>query len=502
MVRRNGWNTTSSQWSALLLFALIVVLLCVGAGVALLLGKSLGKPGLLAWGVGVGGIVLFLTLALRWYSLAAIIVLAVHIYIDWYLALYIVAPVMTVCLLFILFLGRSAEYPWTRPRGLWLWGLFLALSLYPAWLGADNYYDAAFYYPNIIVGALLFFWLGSVLARNGLAARIIFQLLTGLGTLIALHTIIQAVTGITLLGTASHDTFLAGVSNYQLSGTGIPRVGSFFVDPNWDGAFFATMIFIPLGLLFARSSAFEKLLYALAVFLMLLALLFTYSNGAWLGTFAGAIVFVLVVGRLRYRLLLPIIIIMAAILLEVFFPTQISHQIQHATEPSEVTLRLGIWQTALAVIKANPLTGLGLGHYAYLQRAEIYRVPAQYIAQDHPHNSFLEFAAMAGIPVMLAFTAVLVFTLRQAFRNWARADARVRVLIGAGIASASALTVNSLTINGWTLPPLAALGWLILGVIASPLLLQSSPGTSKQLPESVQQDEESAEEREVYDAAL
>lgn len=502
MVGRNGWNRAGSLGNIFLLCALVVVLLCAGAGVALLLGRSLGKPGLLAWGIGVGGIAIFLTLALRWYSLAAIMLLAVHIYIDWYLAAYIVAPVMAVCLLFILFLGRSAAYPWTRPRGLWLWGLFLALALYPAWLGADNYYDAAFYYPNIVVGALLFFWLGSVLARNGQAARILFQLLTALGALIAIHTIIQAVTGITLLGTASHDTFLAGVSNYQLSGTGIPRVGSFFVDPNWDGAFFAMLIFIPLGLLFARSSAFEKLLYALAVFLMLLALLFTYSNGAWVGTFAGAIVFVLVVGRLRYRLLLPFLIIMAAILLEVFFPTQISHQIQHATEPSEVTLRLGIWQTALAIIKAKPLTGLGLGHYAYLQRAEIYRVPAQYIAQDHPHNSFLEFAAMAGIPVMLVFSAILVFTLRQAFRNWTRADARVRVLIGAGIASASALTVNSLTINGWTLPPLAALGWLILGVIASPLLLRSSPGTGEQLPANEQLEEDAVGESEVYNAAL
>jgi hypothetical protein len=43
-------------------------------------------------------------------------------------------------------------------------------------------------------------------------------------------------------------------------------------------------------------------------------------------------------------------------------------------------------------------------------------------------------------------------------------------LLGGGIAAVLALSINSVSINGWTLPPLAAPGWLILGAIASPLL--------------------------------
>jgi hypothetical protein len=43
-------------------------------------------------------------------------------------------------------------------------------------------------------------------------------------------------------------------------------------------------------------------------------------------------------------------------------------------------------------------------------------------------------------------------------------------LIGAGIAAVITLCVNSFGNQGWTLPPLAATGWLILGTISSPLL--------------------------------
>ncbi|HEV2655403.1 MAG TPA: hypothetical protein VGT82_10605, partial [Ktedonobacteraceae bacterium] len=39
-----------------------------------------------------------------------------------------------------------------------------------------------------------------------------------------------------------------------------------------------------------------------------------------------------------------------------------------------------------------------------------------------------------------------------------------------------ALSVNSISINGWTLPPLAAIGWFLLGILASPLLMREPVG--------------------------
>ena len=115
----------------------------------------------------------------------------------------------------------------------------------------------------------------------------------------------------------------------------------------------------------------------------------------------------------------------------------------------------------------------------YLQRSAAYGVQAKYIPLAHPHNSYLELAAMAGLPTLFVFLALLLFALWKSWRNWIQVDARTRCLLGGGIASIVALSVNSMSINGWTLPPLAAIGWLVLGAISSPLLIR------KQVDESI-----------------
>ncbi len=486
MIRSYLWNreiTRDREWRTIwhfLLVALLIALLLGGVLIALLLGGKFGHPGLYVVGGIIGLFFMTIIIILRQDELAVVFIIAVHLYVDWYLGQYYIALITTLALLIIFYAARSPRHRWAKPPALWLWGLFLVLTIAPAIQGAAyqgaaaaSLDEAGFYYPNLIFGALIFFWLGTVIALDDVAVRRLFKLLAGFGTLIAVHTIIQETTGTFLFATSSHDALLASVSDYQIGVDGAHRAGSFFVDPNWNGAFFATMLFISLGL-FAESSSFlGKALYLAEAFLMLPALLFTYSNGSWVSAAASFIIFVLFVGRARYRVLLPLFVGVAAIVLVVFFPSQVALQLQHAAAPNELSLRVGVWQTAIRVIRAFPLAGVGLSHYIYQDVANPYRVPAQYVPEDHPHDSYLEWGAMAGLPVLLVFVALLLFALWLAIRNWALADIRTRSLLGGGIAAVMALSINSVSINGWTLPPLAALGWLILGAIASPLLRKS-----------------------------
>jgi len=73
------------------------------------------------------------------------------------------------------------------------------------------------------------------------------------------------------------------------------------------------------------------------------------------------------------------------------------------------------------------------------------------------------------------FLALLLFALWQAWRNWIQVDKDTRCLLGGGIATIVALSVNSVSINGWTLPPLAAIGWLVLGAISSFMIIRKQP---------------------------
>ncbi|HZU04202.1 MAG TPA: O-antigen ligase family protein [Ktedonobacteraceae bacterium] len=428
----------------------------------------------------IGAIILTIIIVLRQDQLAAVVVIAVHLYVDWYLGLALVAHVLALALLVFFFLSRSPRFPWGEPRALWLWGLFLILTIAPATRGALTPHDTLNYYPNIVLGALIMFWLGTVIARDTASVRRFFQVLSLFGSLIAVHTIVQTELGITLLGSSQVDAYLTTTSNYQLvTGAAIYRLGSFFVDPNWNGTFLAVMLFIPLGLFVESSSLPAKVLYVAEALIILPALLFTYSTGAWTAACAGVVAFIVLNGRSRYRIQFSLLIGLAIAFLFLWFPDQLALLSQHATGPDELSLRIGAWETALRVIAAYPLTGIGLGRLAYQLRAEPYRVPAQYIPLDHPHNAYLEYGAMGGLPVLLVFLALLLFALWQALRNWTQAAVPARALLGGGIAAIVTLSVNSWSIDGWTLPPLVATGWLLLGALSSPLLRQGwYPGST------------------------
>ncbi len=410
-------------------------------------------------------------------ELAAVVIIAVHLYVDWYLGLAFSAQLLTIGMLVLIYTHRSPQHPWVKPRALWLWVVFLVLALFPATRGI-SLSDSAYYYFNTIFNAFLIFWLGLVIAQDVARVRRLFKMLSILGALLAIHTIIQAKTGVLLFKTTRYDASIQSMLNFELGNTGIHRAEAFLRNPDSNGAWFALILLLPLGLFTESSSYREKALYLVEMFLMVLALLFTYSTGAFIAAAAGILSFIIFAGRTRYRIQISLFIVVTVLVLIVVFPSQINHLLQHAQASEEWSLRFGVWLTGVRVILAYPLAGIGLGRYIYIQRAEPYRVPAQFIPVYHPHNSYLEFAALGGIPLALVFIALLSLALWLAIRNWIHADANARSILGGGLAAVITLSFCSLNNAGWTLTPLLAIGWLILGAISSPLLArghQSEP---------------------------
>ncbi len=459
--------------------ATVIVVLLGSVVIGLLLGGMFGDLGLYVVVAAIVAIVMVISIVLRQDELAATMVIAVSLYIDWYWKLEFFSQVMVVALLLIFFLARSPRYPWIEPRAFWLWVLFLFLATFPATQGIYMI-DTMNYYFNVIFASLTTFWLGIIIARDITNVKRFFNLLACFGTFIAIHTIIQAITGIVLFATSRYDLYFAQISNYQLAETTVSRAGSFLINPDSNGGFFAMMLFIPLGLFFESSFFLGKLLYLAQVFLMLVALLFTYSTGGWSAACAGIIAFIVFVGGTRNRILIALFILIVIIVFTIGFPAQVNLLLQHATTPREYIFRQGAWQTGIRVIRAFPLTGIGLGFYVYIQRAEPYRVISQFRPLAHPHNSYIEVAAMAGLPLLLIFIALLTWAFWLAVCNWSQADARTRSLLGGSIAAIIALSFDSLVNPGWTLPPLAAIGWLILGVISSPLLMKKQNSSMAQ----------------------
>jgi O-antigen ligase len=467
MTRRR--ETIKELISPLLIFSILALV------VALFLGVVISVFNPIYTAVVASTLITVIIIFLRLDELTITLIIFVYIFVDVYLVLdkYQVALIMALILLFASYLGRSAMHPWTRPRLIWLWVLFLILNIYPTINGmAFSITYAIIFYLNIVLSAFIMFWLGNIIAKDILAVSRVFQLLSILAALIAIHTIIEATTGKFLFETASSQAHLIQYANFQAQGAvGTSRSGSFFSTPNGNGAFLATCFFLPLGLFIESKRLWTKLIYLLETLLILVALMFTYSTGSWLAVLVGIVVFMFLVGRIRYIMLLLMSIVTLAAIAYVVSPSWIATELSHANDQGHISNHLGTIQTAVRVIEAYPLFGVGLDDQAYLVRAEPYRVPAQTEPQTEPDNAYLQWGAMSGIPVMLVFILLLGFVFWFALRNWLAIDIRYRSLLGGGLVALIALSINSLVVDGWTnAAGIEYLGWLIAGIVTSPFI--------------------------------
>ena len=84
---------------------------------------------------------------------------------------------------------------------------------------------------------------------------------------------------------------------------------------------------------------------------------------------------------------------------------------------------------------------------------------------------------------MLVFLLLLGFAFWFSWRNWLAIDTRYRSLLGGGIIALIALSINSMVINGWTGPGgVEYLGFLIAGIVASPLIGHRLPQQNVLVP--------------------
>jgi O-antigen ligase len=454
-----------NQVSPIPFYALLVL------PVALLLGVVIGTLNPVYTMLFSGALLLVIIYMLRLDAAIAAAIVGIHIVVDAFMgyAIYQPALLMALGLLTVCYMGRSEDRPWTTPNLYWLWIPFLLLTLVPVLEGGAFSLSNSFgYYLPIVFSGFIMFWIGNNLAKDMSSIRLAFHCITVVAVLIAIHTIIEATTGVFLL--ESFGKADAAQATFTLD-TGNARLGSFFLNPNGNGMFMAICFFLPLGLFIESKNFWSKLITLGEMALILLALMETYSTGSWLATFGSLLVFIVLVGRFRDSVVLSVVIALVAVVGYIVFNDKIAAQLAHASDQSDTSLHLATWETALRVTLAYPWFGVGLGNQAYLNLSAPLEVAAQTKPLQEPDNSYLQWGATSGIPVMLIFLALLGSVFVSAYRKWLVVDIRYRVFFAAGIASLLALSINSMTVDGWTSPlDMPFLGWLIAGIVTSPLI--------------------------------
>ena len=129
---------------------------------------------------------------------------------------------------------------------------------------------------------------------------------------------------------------------------------------------------------------------------------------------------VLLLAFLRRRGILSLKVIGLTLLLSLGFIYVAGFKtVLHKLErPDQLATRREINEASLAMIKARPLTGWGLGAYV-----PVYKMFALYddgTWVNQAHNDYLEWAAEGGIPFACLMVALILWTVRPAIRSiWA-----------------------------------------------------------------------------------
>lgn len=209
---------------------------------------------------------------------------------------------------------------------------------------------------------------------------------------------------ISLFGLVQYVTHLFLPLRFWGNGEEIKRITSIFEYPNAFALYLAP-IFIFFLTLFSRGYDLGKKYWvAIALGVMAIALVLTYSRGAWLGVIAGIVVLSFRQTGISLKhwrsLLIIVVIILSPILLSRFKST---------FNDDSSSERIQLYKTAANKIAEEPLLGNGLFGF----RTTLENSPYTGEILNYPHNIILNFWIEMGLLGVISFALLLFFSLKE-----------------------------------------------------------------------------------------
>jgi O-antigen ligase len=238
----------------------------------------------------------------------------------------------------------------------------------------------------------------------------------------------------------------------NIGGKTLMRSIAFFPDPHMFAYYLNIILPWPIFLYMKHDR--NRWLYGLGAFLILIALLLTFSRGAYLGLIAWVAISIFhwLKIDLKRKLVYFLMIIPTLFLAVVLFsnnPVSQRFISIFSSEDNSNQGRLTIWKESLGVIYQKPM-GVGIGNYPIaIKPSADYREPI------YSHNLYLDIAAETGILNSLIFIGLLFFSALSFWRK-----SKIDRMYWAGVLSIIGFFVHSFFDN-----PLYSIHVLILLLI-------------------------------------
>jgi O-antigen ligase len=221
----------------------------------------------------------------------------------------------------------------------------------------------------------------------------------------------------------------------------------------------------------------DALAYGLMVVLLLVALVFTYSRGAWLALGAVAVVAVMVLRPLRPGKVverMTALVVLTGLLVFAMsrgtVPRESSQGIVmravSVANPSDYSIqgRLSFWRAGLEIFLDHPLLGTGPGTFASVLPA--YQRDVRYYSRD-AHNLYIQTLAEMGAVGLVAMLMLLVSignTWRRTLRA-AQGREEYPLIAGVGLGLLAFFLHSALDMD-WMFPANPAMAFAFVGLLA------------------------------------
>ncbi|HHU22356.1 MAG TPA: hypothetical protein GXZ52_02920 [Clostridiales bacterium] len=361
---------------------------------------------------------------------------------------------------------------------MFLLALFLAASM-----GSRNYrfnLDSVGFFP-VAFGAMVFIAFLTSSYRSASFRFLLFHITCMLAVLLCVNSIkklsqLRRVLGFAVLGVLVSSVYgmiqrAMGIEVDELLvditvNQGIPgRVFSFFENPN-SFAMVLVML-LPLCIAMALTSRGKiKFFYAGTLLLGVIALLMTYSRGAW-ASFAFSIFVLFLVLWPKF---IPLFIACCILALPVL-PQSIFNRIMSSFNfaDSSISTRMHIYKASWSLFTQNPLWGVGLGNDVVkirITEAGVYKAQAIFV---HAHSIYLQVAAEMGIFGIIAFVGSMVSGIKSGVKviTGRRSDLEFRLIIGALVAGLSGVLLNGIVDYPWSYPRVMLIFWVVFALLLS-----------------------------------
>lgn len=237
------------------------------------------------------------------------------------------------------------------------------------------------------------------------------------------------------------------------------RVTAFFSSPNSVGLYLAPILVLVIVLMIQekqKSKNLEFWLSASVAVLSLIAIVFTKSQGTWIGLGAGMLVFLYFWGYKKIAIGMAVMGIIVALLVP-----SMRQAVLFQDQSNQNRLRLlGYTEIFLSKTPANFVLGTGLGEFFRKIQKPYYndKIMERLI---FPHNIFLNFWTETGLLGMLAIITILGYAFYLSHKI-GKSDK----ILGAGLLGAlTVLVVHGLVDVPYFKNDLAFLFWIIILIV-------------------------------------